>query len=192
MDCSSKLSHVSQGSWHELAGGILHINLEWFTDTLGANFHLIRQTLLLLFLIYSSPFLLSSLHHVAPPHPDPMQSVLQTLGRQYEEEKRCALERQRLMYEQELQQLRQRLTPEKPSHLLDASGLAVSATAVTSSASHKRMRRWSEDRWHPATECGTSTVSCCSDESDNRKRYPAHSVELTCLCLYVCFFSFLL
>uniref|UniRef100_A0A3Q3WQ02 Kinesin-like protein n=1 Tax=Mola mola TaxID=94237 RepID=A0A3Q3WQ02_MOLML len=54
---------------------------------------------------------------------DPLQSVLQTLERQYEEEKRCALERQRQMYEQELQQLRQRLTPEKPSHLLDPSGL---------------------------------------------------------------------
>uniref|UniRef100_A0A8C6LWC5 Kinesin family member 13B n=1 Tax=Nothobranchius furzeri TaxID=105023 RepID=A0A8C6LWC5_NOTFU len=54
---------------------------------------------------------------------DPLQSVLQTLERQHEEEKRCALERQRLMYEQELQQLRQRLTPEKTSHLLDSSGL---------------------------------------------------------------------
>ncbi|KAM9703667.1 kinesin-like protein KIF13B isoform 2-T3 [Menidia menidia] len=74
---------------------------------------------------------------------DPMQSVLQTLGRQYEEEKRCALERQRLMYEQELQQLRQRLTPEKPSLHMDASGLPVSTTTT---ASHKRMRRWSEDR----------------------------------------------
>uniref|UniRef100_A0A665WG96 Kinesin family member 13Bb n=1 Tax=Echeneis naucrates TaxID=173247 RepID=A0A665WG96_ECHNA len=52
---------------------------------------------------------------------DPLQSVLQTLERQHEEEKRCALERQRLMYEQELQQLRQRLTPEKPAHLLDGS-----------------------------------------------------------------------
>uniref|UniRef100_A0AAQ6A8D4 Kinesin family member 13Bb n=1 Tax=Amphiprion ocellaris TaxID=80972 RepID=A0AAQ6A8D4_AMPOC len=50
---------------------------------------------------------------------DPLQSVLQTLERQHEEEKRCALERQRLMYEQELQQLRQRLSPEKPSHLLE-------------------------------------------------------------------------
>uniref|UniRef100_A0A8C3AK19 Kinesin family member 13B n=1 Tax=Cyclopterus lumpus TaxID=8103 RepID=A0A8C3AK19_CYCLU len=50
---------------------------------------------------------------------DPLQSVLQTLERQHEEEKRCALERQRQMYEQELQQLRRRLTPEKPSHLLD-------------------------------------------------------------------------
>uniref|UniRef100_A0A3Q1AN24 Kinesin family member 13Bb n=1 Tax=Amphiprion ocellaris TaxID=80972 RepID=A0A3Q1AN24_AMPOC len=46
---------------------------------------------------------------------DPLQSVLQTLERQHEEEKRCALERQRLMYEQELQQLRQRLSPEKPT-----------------------------------------------------------------------------
>ncbi|XP_042359081.1 kinesin-like protein KIF13B isoform X2 [Plectropomus leopardus] len=81
---------------------------------------------------------------------DPLQSVLQTLERQHEEEKRCALERQRQMYEQELQQLRRRLTPEKPSHLLDPSGLPPSAAAataaVTSPSSHKRMRRWSEDR----------------------------------------------
>uniref|UniRef100_M3ZHX7 Kinesin family member 13B n=1 Tax=Xiphophorus maculatus TaxID=8083 RepID=M3ZHX7_XIPMA len=78
---------------------------------------------------------------------DPLQSVLQTLERQHEEEKRCALERQRLMYEQELQQLRQRLTPERPSHFSDASSLTVGATAAgTSSGPHKRMRRWSEDR----------------------------------------------
>ncbi|XP_063079873.1 kinesin-like protein KIF13B [Engraulis encrasicolus] len=44
---------------------------------------------------------------------DPMQAVLQTLERRHEEEKRSALERQREMYEQELQQLRRRLTPEK-------------------------------------------------------------------------------
>ncbi|XP_027896616.1 kinesin-like protein KIF13B isoform X2 [Xiphophorus couchianus] len=78
---------------------------------------------------------------------DPLQSVLQTLERQHEEEKRCALERQRLMYEQELQQLRQRLTPERPSHFSDTSSLTVGATAAgTSSGPHKRMRRWSEDR----------------------------------------------
>ncbi|XP_043962725.1 kinesin-like protein KIF13B isoform X6 [Gambusia affinis] len=78
---------------------------------------------------------------------DPLQSVLQTLERQHEEEKRCALERQRLMYEQELQQLRQRLTPEKPSHFSDASSLTVGATtAGRSSGPPKRMRRWSEDR----------------------------------------------
>nr|XP_019947265.1 PREDICTED: kinesin-like protein KIF13B isoform X1 [Paralichthys olivaceus] len=69
---------------------------------------------------------------------DPLQSVLQTLERQHEEEKRCALERQRQMYEQELEQLRQRL---------DASGQPVGAgAAVTSPGYQKRMRRWSEDR----------------------------------------------
>lgn len=77
---------------------------------------------------------------------DPMQSVLQTLERQHEEEKRCALERQRQLYEQELQQLRQRLNPEKPSHSSDASAFPVGATAVASTGSHKRVRRWSEDR----------------------------------------------
>uniref|UniRef100_A0A7N6A5I1 Kinesin family member 13Bb n=1 Tax=Anabas testudineus TaxID=64144 RepID=A0A7N6A5I1_ANATE len=81
-------------------------------------------------------------------HNDPLQSVLQTLERQHEEEKRCALERQRQMYEQELQQLRRRLTPEKPLDLLDESSLLVSdaATSVTPAGSQKRMRRWSEDR----------------------------------------------
>ncbi|XP_062293668.1 kinesin-like protein KIF13B isoform X1 [Scomber scombrus] len=80
---------------------------------------------------------------------DPLQSVLQTLERQHEEEKRCALERQRLMYEQELQQLRQRLTPEKPN-LLDLTGppnnAAAAASAGSFPGSQKRMRRWSEDR----------------------------------------------
>lgn len=76
------------------------------------------------------------------PPADPLQSVLQTLEKQHQEEKRCALERQRQMYEQELQQLRQRVTPEKPS------GVPGSATAaVLSAGSNKRVRRWSEDRW---------------------------------------------
>ncbi|KAM7368249.1 hypothetical protein PAMP_014489 [Pampus punctatissimus] len=79
---------------------------------------------------------------------DPLQSVLQTLERQHEEEKRHALERQRQMYEQELQQLRRRLTPEKPSNLLDPTGLPPSPAAAAGSlpGPHKRMRRWSEDR----------------------------------------------
>lgn len=80
-------------------------------------------------------------------HPDPLQSILQTLERQHEEEKRCALERQRQMYEFELQQLRQQLTPEKPSHLLDPRSLLPGTEAsVMSPVSSKRMRRWSEDR----------------------------------------------
>lgn len=79
--------------------------------------------------------------------PDPLQSILQTLERQHEEEKRCALERQRQMYEFELQQLRQQLTPEKPSHLLDPRSILPGTEAtVMSAGSSKRMRRWSEDR----------------------------------------------
>ncbi|XP_036066510.1 kinesin-like protein KIF13B isoform X3 [Oryzias melastigma] len=78
---------------------------------------------------------------------DPLQSVLQTLERQHKEEKRCALERQRLLYEHELQLLRQQLTPDKSPHFRDASGLPVGASASTTSLGpQKRVRRWSEDR----------------------------------------------
>uniref|UniRef100_A0A673X440 Kinesin family member 13B n=1 Tax=Salmo trutta TaxID=8032 RepID=A0A673X440_SALTR len=70
---------------------------------------------------------------------DPMQSVLQTLERQHEEEKRTALERQRQMYEQELQQLRKRLPP-------PAGPSAAAASIASSPCAQTRMRRWSEDR----------------------------------------------
>ncbi|XP_076128775.1 kinesin-like protein KIF13B isoform X3 [Alosa pseudoharengus] len=92
---------------------------------------------------------------------DPMQAVLQTLERRHEEEKRSALERQRQMYEQELQQLRRRLTPEKqpaqttqpPHHRsterLSLSGPSASASAsasVLSPGAQSRLRQWSEER----------------------------------------------
>uniref|UniRef100_A0A8C7SPA8 Kinesin motor domain-containing protein n=1 Tax=Oncorhynchus mykiss TaxID=8022 RepID=A0A8C7SPA8_ONCMY len=66
---------------------------------------------------------------------DPMQAVLQSLERQHEEEKRSALERQRLMYEQELQQLRRRLHPDR--HM---GGMSNSPSAQS------RLRQWSEER----------------------------------------------
>uniref|UniRef100_A0A4W5R7V2 Kinesin family member 13B n=1 Tax=Hucho hucho TaxID=62062 RepID=A0A4W5R7V2_9TELE len=66
---------------------------------------------------------------------DPMQAVLQSLERQHEEEKRSALERQRLMYEQELQQLRRRLHPDRPM-----GGMSNSTSAQS------RLRQWSEER----------------------------------------------
>uniref|UniRef100_A0A672GXT9 Kinesin family member 13Ba n=1 Tax=Salarias fasciatus TaxID=181472 RepID=A0A672GXT9_SALFA len=62
---------------------------------------------------------------------DPMQAVLQSLERQHEEEKRSALERQRQMYEQELQQLRRKLHPDRMSQ---------------STSAQSRLRQWSEDR----------------------------------------------
>ncbi|XP_028999228.1 kinesin-like protein KIF13B isoform X2 [Betta splendens] len=94
---------------------------------------------------------------------DPMQAVLQSLERQHEEEKRSALERQRQMYEQELQQLRKKLNPDRLS--IGNSGAPVSAQQGPGQQSHyrslerlsmggmshsssaqSRLRQWSEDR----------------------------------------------
>uniref|UniRef100_A0A8C5EAW7 Kinesin-like protein KIF13B n=1 Tax=Gouania willdenowi TaxID=441366 RepID=A0A8C5EAW7_GOUWI len=66
---------------------------------------------------------------------DPMQAVLQSLERQHEEEKRSALERQRQMYEQELQQLRKKLNPDRLM-----GGMSHSTSAQS------RLKQWSEDR----------------------------------------------
>ncbi|KAL2082654.1 hypothetical protein ACEWY4_022472 [Coilia grayii] len=87
---------------------------------------------------------------------DPMQAVLQTLEHRHEEEKRCALERQRQMYEQELQQLRRRLTPEKqpstattpqPAHHRSTEHLSQSGpSGPGAGAAQNRLRQWSEER----------------------------------------------
>uniref|UniRef100_A0A6Q2YKM5 Kinesin family member 13Bb n=1 Tax=Esox lucius TaxID=8010 RepID=A0A6Q2YKM5_ESOLU len=79
---------------------------------------------------------------------DPMQSVLQTLERQHEEEKRTALERQRHMYEQELQQLRRCLHPaeEHPLQTSGPAGLEPALWLASTTGNQKRVRRWSEDR----------------------------------------------
>ncbi|KAK2853485.1 hypothetical protein Q5P01_006146 [Channa striata] len=94
---------------------------------------------------------------------DPMQAVLQSLERQHEEEKRSALERQRQMYEQELQQLRKKLNPDRlstgqsgapvsgqqgpgqQSHYRSLERLSVGGISHSSSA-QSRLRQWSEDR----------------------------------------------
>uniref|UniRef100_A0A8C1DDU8 Kinesin family member 13Ba n=1 Tax=Cyprinus carpio carpio TaxID=630221 RepID=A0A8C1DDU8_CYPCA len=68
---------------------------------------------------------------------DPMQAVLQSLERQHEEEKQTALERQRLMYEQELQQLRKQLTPDRQS---------IQGGMSSSPSAQHRLRQWSEER----------------------------------------------
>lgn len=90
---------------------------------------------------------------------DPMQAVLQSLERQHEEEKRSALERQRQMYEQELQQLRKKLNPDRlsggpasgqqgpgqQSHYRSLERLSIGGMSHSSSAQSK-LRQWSEDR----------------------------------------------
>uniref|UniRef100_A0A4W6G504 Kinesin family member 13B n=1 Tax=Lates calcarifer TaxID=8187 RepID=A0A4W6G504_LATCA len=83
---------------------------------------------------------------------DPMQAVLQSLERQHEEEKRSALERQRQMYEQELQQLRKKLNPDRlstgpgqQSHYRSLERLSMGGMSHSTSA-QSRLRQWSEDR----------------------------------------------
>ncbi|XP_073321043.1 kinesin-like protein KIF13B isoform X2 [Pagrus major] len=94
---------------------------------------------------------------------DPMQAVLQSLERQHEEEKRSALERQRQMYEQELQQLRKKLNPDRlstgstggpasgqqgsgqQSHYRSLERLSMGGMSHSTSA-QSRLRQWNEER----------------------------------------------
>ncbi|XP_029426245.1 kinesin-like protein KIF13A isoform X4 [Nannospalax galili] len=67
---------------------------------------------------------------------DPVQNVVQVLEKQYLEEKRSALEEQRLMYERELEQLRQQLSPERQPQSSSPDRLAYSSQAT----------QWAEER----------------------------------------------
>ncbi|KAM6135226.1 kinesin-like protein KIF13A [Pterocles gutturalis] len=71
---------------------------------------------------------------------DPVQNVVQILEKQYLEEKRSALEEQRLMYERELELLRQQLSPERQhQHCSDR----LSYTAQTA---QQKVNLWTEER----------------------------------------------
>ncbi|XP_072250499.1 kinesin-like protein KIF13A isoform X4 [Leuresthes tenuis] len=74
---------------------------------------------------------------------DPMQNVVQVLEKQYLEEKRLALEEQRLMYERELESLRQQLSPEKTSHHHRSSSERLTFPTHTP---HSKLRLWTEER----------------------------------------------
>ncbi|XP_066532600.1 kinesin-like protein KIF13B isoform X2 [Hoplias malabaricus] len=72
---------------------------------------------------------------------DPVQSVMQCLERRYEEEKRSALERQRVQYEEELQRLRRSLGPERP-----VQGASEVTPQNSSHTSENRLQQSSDDR----------------------------------------------
>ncbi|CAL8291009.1 unnamed protein product [Merluccius merluccius] len=75
---------------------------------------------------------------------DPMQNVVQVLEKQYLEEKRTALEEQRMMYERELESLRQQLSPEKaPQHHQRSNSERLAFPMHTP---HSKLRLWTEDR----------------------------------------------
>ncbi|XP_026989078.2 kinesin-like protein KIF13A isoform X2 [Tachysurus fulvidraco] len=75
---------------------------------------------------------------------DPIQNVVQVLEKQYLEEKRSALEEQRLRYERELDLLRQQLSPERSSqhHQRSNSDRLTFPTHTT----HTKMRLWTDER----------------------------------------------
>uniref|UniRef100_A0A7N8X7A9 Kinesin family member 13A n=1 Tax=Mastacembelus armatus TaxID=205130 RepID=A0A7N8X7A9_9TELE len=74
---------------------------------------------------------------------DPMQNVVQVLEKQYLEEKRMALEEQKVMYERELESLRQQLSPDKtPQHHRSNSDRLTFPTHTP----HSKLRLWTEER----------------------------------------------
>ncbi|XP_037698414.1 kinesin-like protein KIF13A isoform X4 [Choloepus didactylus] len=72
---------------------------------------------------------------------DPVQNVVQVLEKQYLEEKRSALEEQRLMYERELEQLCQQLSPERQP----PSG-GPDCLAYSSQTAQQKVTQWAEER----------------------------------------------
>lgn len=71
-----------------------------------------------------------------------MQNVVQVLEKQYLEEKRTALEEQRMMYERELESLRQQLSPEKTVQQHHSSSERLAFPHAT----HGKLRLWTEER----------------------------------------------
>ncbi|XP_018415137.1 PREDICTED: kinesin-like protein KIF13A isoform X3 [Nanorana parkeri] len=71
---------------------------------------------------------------------DPVHTIVQVLEKQYLEEKRNALEEQRLMYERELEQLRQQLSPER-QHQHSNERLSYASQTV-----QQKMNIWAEER----------------------------------------------
>ncbi|XP_056621125.1 kinesin-like protein KIF13B [Triplophysa dalaica] len=77
---------------------------------------------------------------------DPLQSVVHSLERRHEEEKRSALERQRLMYEQELHQLRRRLSSELHTQSSHPQRHRSTEHLNMTSNTQSRLQQWSEER----------------------------------------------
>ncbi|KAG8442351.1 hypothetical protein GDO86_011230 [Hymenochirus boettgeri] len=71
---------------------------------------------------------------------DPVHNVVQVLEKQYLEEKRNALEEQRLMYERELEHLRQQLSPDR-RHQHSTERLSYS-----SQTAQQKISQWAEER----------------------------------------------
>ncbi|XP_032869740.1 kinesin-like protein KIF13A isoform X4 [Amblyraja radiata] len=71
---------------------------------------------------------------------DPVQNVVQVLEKQHLEEKQNALEEQRLMYERELDLLRQQLSPDRLHRQ------SIDRLSYTPQTAQQKVRLWSEER----------------------------------------------
>ncbi|KAM4705738.1 LOW QUALITY PROTEIN: kinesin-like protein KIF13A [Rhinophrynus dorsalis] len=71
---------------------------------------------------------------------DPVHSVVQVLEKQYLEEKRNALEEQRLMYERELEHLRQQLSPDRQHKN------STDVLSYNSQTAQQKISMWAEER----------------------------------------------
>ncbi|CAB1333875.1 unnamed protein product, partial [Coregonus sp. 'balchen'] len=74
-----------------------------------------------------------------------MENVVQVLEKQYLEEKRTALEEQRMMYERELESLRQQLSPERTNQHQRSSSDRLTFPTHTPSH-HSKIPLWTEER----------------------------------------------
>nr|XP_042901617.1 kinesin-like protein KIF13A isoform X1 [Parasteatoda tepidariorum] len=81
---------------------------------------------------------------------DPIQSAMAALEKQHEEDKQIALDKQRQMYERQLQILRNQMspgTPYSPYPTFDLLGLGKYTPAGTPTSNvQSRMERWAQDR----------------------------------------------
>jgi len=107
-----------------------------------------------------------------------MQNVVQVLEKQYLEEKRMALEEQRLMYERELESLRQQLSPEKTSQHHRSSSERLTFPTHTP---HSKLRLWTEERLVECTH--KSQVFCMRTSPTHHESQSACLTQLNVLSI---------
>ncbi|XP_022249018.1 kinesin-like protein KIF13A isoform X2 [Limulus polyphemus] len=80
---------------------------------------------------------------------DPIQTAMEALERQHEEDKHNALQKQRQMYEKQLQMLRNQMSPSTPYSSyspFDPLGLGKMTPTGSNSSVQSRMERWAKER----------------------------------------------
>ncbi|XP_077537872.1 kinesin heavy chain 73 isoform X2 [Haemaphysalis longicornis] len=80
---------------------------------------------------------------------DPIQTAMHSLEKQHEEDKHNALEKQRQMYERQLQLLRNQMspsTPYAPYSPFDPLGAKAASSGLPSPSVASRMERWAKER----------------------------------------------